>query len=50
MHVKNHYRVLKSRVRDIKKALKVSGAGWDIMSKTITFEKETVDASFQVYR
>ena len=29
MHVKNHYRVLKSRLRDIRKALKVSGAGWE---------------------
>ena len=49
MHVKNHYRVLKSRLRDIRKAIAVSGAGWDNINKVVTFEKETVDASFQVW-
>jgi hypothetical protein len=49
-HVKNHYRVLKSRLRDIRKAMNASGAGWDDLNKIITFERETVDSSFQVFR
>ena len=48
MHVKNHYRSLKSRLRDIRTARNASGAGWDETTNTITFEKETVDAYFQV--
>jgi hypothetical protein len=49
MQVKNHYRVLKQRLKDIRAALMVSGAGWDNATKTITFEKETIEEKFQVY-
>jgi hypothetical protein len=47
-HVRNHYRSLKTRLRSIKEAMNKSGAGWDDATKTITFDKATIDSAFEV--